>query len=109
MDTQAEKVSSNIEYWATRWNEQRIGWHQPQVDKYLLKYYSKITGKSLPEAPLSKEAPEFKVNSTKTWYVPLSGKTVDIPFLLSLGYNVFGVEGVRQADVGRGAWAGLDP
>lgn len=90
-------TDGDLGYWSTRWAEQRIGWHQNQVDKYLIKYYSQITGKALPSGPLSPESKEFVENSKKTWFVPLCGKTLDLPFLLSLGYSVFGVEGVRQA------------
>lgn len=95
MEKVLEDVDSNIVYWSNRWDEQKTGWHQNQVDPYLLKHYTTVTGKALPAVPAGSE--EFKENSTRTWFIPLSGKTLDIPFLLKLGYKVFGVEAVQKA------------
>jgi len=100
--SEKEEVDSKLDYWSGRWKEGMIGWHQAQVDRYLLKHYEVVTGKALPSSESATDSEEqrqkdFSENSLKTWYVPLCGKSLDIPFLLGLGYKVFAVEGVSQA------------
>jgi thiopurine S-methyltransferase len=97
MSSKKIKVDGKLEYWSDRWTNQKTGWHQKTVDKFLLKYYKQVTGQSLPSDNEALPKETFKENASKTWFVPLCGKTLDIPFLLSLGYKVFAVEGVRQA------------
>lgn len=89
--------SGNVEYWADRWAENRTGWHNPKVNPFLKRHYEVVTGKKLPEEPLTPGSEEFVNNSKKKWYIPLCGKTLDVAFLLGLGYKVFAVEGVRKA------------
>jgi len=94
----AEQKPEYIEYWSQRWEEGRTGWHSKDVNEFLVKFYPQVTGKDLPStALLDPSSEEFQENSKKTWFVPLCGKTVDIPFLLGLGYRVFGVDGVKKA------------
>lgn len=72
----------NVQYWSQRWDENRIGFHQSNVNPNLLKYMELITGRKLTGEPVTD--PElFKKNSEKSWFVPLCGKTLDIPYLLS--------------------------
>jgi thiopurine S-methyltransferase len=40
---------------------------------------------------------QFKANGDKTWFVPLCGKTLDIAYLLSQGFRVFGLDAVKMA------------
>jgi len=91
-------VGDGVQYWCQRWAAGNTAWHSAEVNHFLLSCYSKVVGKEVPPSvPVEFSSEEFQENSEKKWFVPLCGKTVDIPFLLSLGYRVFGVEGARQA------------
>lgn len=72
----------NLEYWENRYRCNSIEWHMDEVHPHLLKYLSDLTqGKEKEDTPLK-------------FFLPLCGKTKDIPFLLNLGFHVFGVEAV---------------
>ena len=66
--------------WESRWQEGRIGFHLPQVNTYL----SRFSDKLLKPAP-------------KNVFVPLCGKTLDLPWLANRTKKVVGVELVSQA------------
>jgi len=61
-------------FWHERWENQQIGFHQPNGHELLRKYFSGIA------------KPNAKV------FVPLCGKSNDMLWLLEKGYRVFGVE-----------------
>jgi len=86
----------NVAYWQKRWEENQIGFHRPQINPYLLNHIEKMTGQKLTAEPIGDTA-QFLENSKKTWFVPLCGKTVDIPYLLSQGFRVFGLEAAKLA------------
>ncbi|XP_069032242.1 probable thiopurine S-methyltransferase isoform X1 [Embiotoca jacksoni] len=72
---QADRVMALGE-WEDRWQEDRIGFHQPQVHKML-------------------EANIDKVVSGRTgvhFFFPLCGKAVDMKWLADMGHSVVGVE-----------------
>lgn len=59
------------EHWLERWNEGRTGWHEPDGNKSLQKYWT---------------------GSGKRVLVPLCGKTPDLIWLASRGNEVVGIE-----------------
>lgn len=65
----------DTDFWLQRWQNNEIGFHQGEANALLVKYFK----------DLSLE-PGGKV------FVPLCGKTLDIPWLLSRGFHVAGVE-----------------
>ena len=69
-----------LNQWESRWEEGRIGFHLPEVNSYLLRY----SGVLLKQAPQSV-------------FVPLCGKTLDLPWLAGRTKKVVGVELIRKA------------
>ena len=65
----------NPDFWHQRWRDNQIGFHQPQVNPVLVKFFSR-TG----------AAPGDKV------LVPLCGKSLDMPWLQQQGHQVLGIE-----------------
>ena len=61
--------------WIERWESNRIGWHAEQVNRHLIKYLDR-----------------FELSTGESIFVPLCGKTNDMPFLVKEGLNVIGVE-----------------
>ena len=68
------------EFWHARWKENRIGFHQPAINPWLLRYW-----------PPPGTGPGDNV------LVPLCGKSLDMLWLLEQGYRVTGVEISRIA------------
>jgi len=62
-------------FWLNRWENRQIGFHQEQVNEYLLRHWDKF---HLPE--------QGRV------FVPLCGKSTDLVWLADKGYDVTGVE-----------------
>ncbi len=62
-------------FWHERWEENRIGFHENKTNPLLLKYFERLS--------LSKGERVF---------LPLCGKSLDIAWLLSEGYQVAGAE-----------------
>lgn len=63
------------EFWLERWQQNRIGFHQLEVGAALVRHWSRL------ELP-----PGARV------FVPLSGKSLDMQWLLQNGFEVVGVE-----------------
>jgi len=78
------QVKENLKYWENRYKTRCFQWHIDQVHPQLLKYLGELTNLG-----------EGKQESLK-FFVPLCGKSKDIPFLLSLGFEVFGIEVVAS-------------
>jgi len=70
----------NPEFWQARWQDKRTGFNQPEVNPLLTKY---LTALNLP--------------SGSRVFVPLCGKSIDMIWLASQGYDVVGVELVESA------------
>ena len=66
--------------WESRWQEGRIGFHLPEVNSYLLRYSDKL----LTQGP-------------ESVFVPLCGKTLDLPWLAGRTKKVVGIELVQKA------------
>ena len=70
----------NPEFWQNRWQEKRIGFNQSAVNPLLIKYWSTL---NLP--------------ADSRIFVPLCGKSIDMVWLATQGYDVIGVELVESA------------
>ena len=68
------------EFWHERWEQQQIGFHQQEINQYLIEHWEEL---GLPEG-----APVF---------VPLCGKSLDMLWLHEQGHPVFGIELSRKA------------
>ena len=66
--------------WESRWQEGRIGFHLPQVNPYLIRFSAHLLKSEL-----------------ENIFVPLCGKTLDLPWLANRTKKVVGVEMVSQA------------
>ncbi len=62
-------------FWLTKWRENNIAFHESETNPLLVKYFKELS--------LEKGCRVF---------LPLCGKTLDIPWLLSNGYRVAGAE-----------------
>jgi thiopurine S-methyltransferase len=67
-------------FWHKRWESNEIGFHEYQANSLLVKY-----------------AKELALSEGSRIFVPLCGKTCDIPWLLANGYRVAGAELSRLA------------
>ncbi|XP_033493130.1 putative thiopurine S-methyltransferase isoform X1 [Epinephelus lanceolatus] len=72
---QADRVMALGE-WEERWQEQRIGFHQPQVHKMLEAHIDKV----------------LAGRTGVRFFFPLCGKAVDMKWLADMGHSVVGVE-----------------
>lgn len=63
------------DFWHERWKAHEIGFHLDRVNPILVDYL-----------------PQLNLEKGKRIFVPLCGKTLDIPFLLSQGFEVVAVE-----------------
>ncbi|MEN6671279.1 thiopurine S-methyltransferase [Psychrobacter sp. B38] len=70
----------NPEFWQNRWQENRIGFNQSDVNPLLIKYWSSLN-----------------VPTGSRVFVPLCGKSIDMVWLATQGYDVVGVELVESA------------
>jgi thiopurine S-methyltransferase len=80
----------DIEYWATRWKEGRIGFHEGRTNTFLEKHAGRLGEK-------------------RRVLVPLCGKAEDMAFLAARGHEVVGVEAVEDAVRAFFAEHGLTP
>jgi thiopurine S-methyltransferase len=67
-------------FWQERWTRDQIGFHQDQVNAYLLRHWSRL------QVPRSSEV-----------LVPLCGKSLDLAWLAGQGHAVLGVELAEKA------------
>ncbi|QBZ88809.1 thiopurine S-methyltransferase [Pseudomonas viciae] len=63
------------EFWHKRWSSNQIGFHLPEVNPYLQRFWSQLG-----------------VEQGSRVLVPLCGKTLDLLWLAQQGYSVLGVE-----------------
>ena len=66
----------NKDFWLERWDRQEIGFHQADVNRYLLQYWNQAT----------------KLHVNTKVFVPLCGKSLDMLWLKNQGYSVTGIE-----------------
>src|SRR5687767_7135236 len=70
----------NTDFWLERWTRNEIGFHQKQINAYLVEYW-----------------PKLGVDLNTTVFVPLCGKTLDMRWLREHGHSVLGIELARNA------------
>ena len=63
------------DFWLQRWQQQQIGFHQPEINPYLQKYF-----------------PQLALAAGAHVFVPLCGKTLDLLWLQQQGYRTSGIE-----------------
>ncbi len=63
------------EFWKERWKKNQIGFHLDEVNPMLQKHFN-----------------ELGLKEGSSIFIPLCGKTLDIQWLLSKGYNIVGAE-----------------
>src|SRR5688500_4616102 len=76
-----------IEFWAQRWKEGRIGFHEGRANQFLVHHVKDLEPAATPAAP----------PAGKRVLVPLCGKTEDLAFLAAQGFEVVGIEVVEDA------------
>jgi len=67
-------------FWIEKWHANEIGFHQKEVNPYLLKWWNTLD-----------------IKSGDAVFVPLCGKSRDMLWLLRQGYKVIGIEISQQA------------
>ncbi|WP_298811538.1 thiopurine S-methyltransferase [uncultured Psychrobacter sp.] len=70
----------NPEFWQKRWQEGRIGFNQSTVNSLLIEYFNRLN-----------------LTAGSRIFVPLCGKSIDMVWLATQGYDVVGVELVETA------------
>uniref|UniRef100_A0A6Q2WX52 thiopurine S-methyltransferase n=2 Tax=Esox lucius TaxID=8010 RepID=A0A6Q2WX52_ESOLU len=75
LSAQADRVMALGE-WEERWQEDRTGWHQPQVHKMLENNIEKV----------------LAGRSQVKFFFPLCGKALDMKWLADMGHSIVGVE-----------------
>jgi len=80
-------LEENTKFWERRYLDNKIEWHINDVNPMLFKHLKTL----IPSSVYGEVANKADANPKKI-FIPLCGKTKDIPFLLSLGHEVFGVE-----------------
>lgn len=63
------------QHWLDRWHENRIGFHEDGINRYLQAYL-----------------PQFELPAGACIFMPLCGKAHDIAWIASQGYEVIGIE-----------------
>ena len=63
------------QHWIDRWEQNRIGFHESDVNPLLVKHF-----------------PHFNLKPGSSIFLPLCGKSVDMVWLAEQGYDVFGIE-----------------
>jgi thiopurine S-methyltransferase len=71
----------DTDFWLERWTRNEIGFHQKQINEYLIEYW-----------------PRLDLDRSTTVFVPLCGKTLDMRWLREhAGHPVLGIELARSA------------
>uniref|UniRef100_A0A7S1D8X3 thiopurine S-methyltransferase n=2 Tax=Cyclophora tenuis TaxID=216820 RepID=A0A7S1D8X3_CYCTE len=86
-----DESSEVLNSWKSRWNDNAIGWHIPDVHESLLKHGHQI----IPQFTSKEETCSNPVRV----FVPLCGKTVDMAFLArhKSVSEVVGIDGIKKA------------
>ena len=70
-----KEILMDANFWHNRWQTNQTGWHETAVNPLLITHF-----------------PSLNVPPGKRVFVPLCGKSLDLGWLLSLGYAVAGAE-----------------
>ncbi|MFK8080460.1 MAG: thiopurine S-methyltransferase [Granulosicoccus sp.] len=74
------------QYWQQKWDEEKIGFHQADINKRLMTYWPQLSSAST-EAPT-----RLDENQKNCVFVPLCGKSLDMLWLHKQGHQVLGIE-----------------
>lgn len=80
----------DLGFWAQRWSEGKIGFHEGRANKHLAEHLDEL-------------------GMERTVLVPLCGKTEDLAFLAGRGHHVVGIEAIESAVQAFFAEHGLTP
>jgi thiopurine S-methyltransferase len=69
------------DFWHERWQSNQIGFHLPEANPLLVKHFSALN-----------LTPKIPQKTSPCIFLPLCGKTLDIAWLLTQGYQVIGAE-----------------
>lgn len=72
--------SVDKDYWEDVWRNEDLGFHQPQVNRHLQRFWQRL-----------------QLVPTSRVFVPLCGKSLDMDWLLSEGHEVIGADIVEKA------------
>lgn len=75
------------EFWHQRWQTNQIGFHLPEANPLLVKYFS-----ALDLTPKTSQKTSTTQHKSPRVFLPLCGKTLDIAWLLAQGFRVTGAE-----------------
>ena len=78
MSHELETVTAD--FWTKRWKDGDTGWHQDEVNEYLIKYVDELTAG----------------RSNVRVFVPLCGKSLDMLWLADQGHTIVGVDLAKQ-------------
>ncbi|WP_263079421.1 thiopurine S-methyltransferase [Endozoicomonas sp. Mp262] len=70
----------NTDFWLEKWKKNEIGFHKNETNPLLMKYFDRLS-----------------LTKGSCIFLPLCGKTLDIAWLLSMGYQVVGAELSKHA------------
>ena len=65
----------HTDFWLERWQQNQIGFHEQEINAHLQEFWETLN-----------------IPTDSKIFVPLCGKSSDLLWLLSLGYQVVGVE-----------------
>lgn len=77
----------DAQYWQQKWADEKIGFHQTEVNKRLVKYWPHVMHNT---TPISSDPVAEPAQSCV--FVPLCGKSLDMLWLHQQGHQVLGVE-----------------
>ena len=76
-----------IDFWAQRWKEGRIGFHEGRANVFLARHADRFLS----------QPPQSQKHASRRVLVPLCGKTEDMAFLAAQGHDVVGIEAIEDA------------
>ena len=79
-----DAVFMEAKFWHQIWNEGKIGFHQSEINKRLIKFWPMVAGKSA--------GSESIAAAQSCVFVPLCGKSQDIYWLHQQGHQILGID-----------------
>ena len=76
----------DAQYWQQKWAEEKIGFHQTEVNKRLVKYWPQAMQNA------TDQSVQVSAAAKPCVFVPLCGKSLDMLWLHEQGHQVLGVE-----------------
>ena len=76
----------DAQFWQQKWAEEKIGFHQTEVNKRLVTYWPQVMRNALTQTG------DHSASAKSCVFVPLCGKSLDMLWLHEQGHQVLGVE-----------------